>query len=76
MDKKFLAFCIMFFCLGMAVGMLIVLNSDFQYKDASIMTCEYANKLTVMINLQSETLKLYTDTDYDVLDKLDCGRLK
>jgi len=78
MDKKYVVlFCILFFCLGTGAGMFIVLNQDFSYKDASIMTCEYANKLTNLVNDQTRSLELCVkDANYTKLDLLNCGRLK
>jgi len=77
MEKiTFVLFCISFFGLGMVAGMLVVLEADFTYKGASILTCEYANALTDIANKQSELLKTYTETNYVILDQLNCERLK
>jgi len=47
-----------------------------RYQGASIMTCNYANNLTDVINMQSDTLNLYTGTNYTKLDKLNCSLLE
>jgi len=76
MNKIAICLCIAFFISGVGVGMILVLNSDFTYQNASIMTCEYANALTDIVNNQSELLKSYTGTDHVILDQLNCWRLK
>ena len=44
-------------------------------KQVSIKTCNYANNLTDIINLQSEILKVYTGANYTKLNKLNCSLL-
>jgi len=44
-------------------------------KQVSVKTCNYANNLTDIINLQSEILKVYTGANYTKLNKLNCSLL-
>jgi uncharacterized membrane-anchored protein len=66
------------FALGMAFGGILVSidSDDFSYQEASVMTCLYANNLTEIINIQSETLHLYSNTNYTKLEMLNCNKLK
>ena len=61
------------FVSGFATG--YVYQGDFSYKQASIMTCNYANTLTNITNLCSATLKTYTNMNYQVLNSLNCSAL-
>jgi hypothetical protein len=65
--------CIM----GIALGYWYFSSQDFSYKEASVMTCDYANKLTNIINNQSITLELFENRSvpYTKLDVLNCSRL-
>lgn len=65
--------CLFFFLFGYIIGFWITTNYDFSYKQSAVRTCYYANNLTNVINLQSETLKLCTDTNYTFIPNLDCG---
>jgi len=80
MNKKELALILVFFFFGMALGVafggVIMASDDFSYQDSAIMTCDYANKITDVLNDQSETLKLYTNNDYTYLNQLNCSRLR
>jgi hypothetical protein len=64
------------FLFGMVIGSFLAFQSDFQYQEASLSTCNYANNLTELINLQSDLLSQYTEEDFTVLDKIDCEKLK
>jgi len=66
------------FLLGTSTGYYLAINEDIEinYKDSAVMTCEYANNLTKLINLQSETLKLCSGFEYTKLDQLNCALLK
>jgi hypothetical protein len=64
---------------GFLFGFGVYHNADFHYKDASIMTCEYANKLTDMLNNQSNSMELYAGHPaklFEELDHLNCSLLK
>jgi hypothetical protein len=74
-----LALIFMSLFVGFLFGFGVYHNSDFHYKDASIMTCEYANKLTDIINNQSRSIELYAGHQmetFERLDKLNCSLLK
>ena len=82
MDKDFgwnwiIAGIIFGIALGFGLGIMAsqMDNQNSNYKDASIMTCAYANNLTDIINLQSTSLHLCTGFDYTHLDKLNCSLL-
>ena len=75
-ETKVALICLGIFLAGFVVGALMMLNSDFQYKDASIETCYYANQLTGVINNQSQLLWVYTGTNYTKLGYLNCSLLK
>lgn len=64
---------------GMALGIaftgILMSGHDFQYKDASIMTCNYANNLTDIINIQTDQLTICSGFNYTKLDKLNCDAL-
>ena len=62
--------------IGFFAGTYFQMVSDFKYKDATIMTCDYANNLTDIINLQVKTLNLYTNTNYTNLNRLNCSLIK
>ena len=80
MNNKDFALLMVAFCFLVAVGYLAgywtAFYEDFQYQEASIMTCDYANNLTRIVNLQLETLKLYTGTNYTALGELNCQLLR
>jgi len=79
MNKRELAFILAFFFFGMILGLVVggsIMATDHQYQESAIMTCDYANKITNVLNDQSETLKLYTTTDYTYLDQLNCSKLR
>jgi len=79
MNKKELALILAFFFFGMELGVAFggfIMATDHQYQDSAIMTCDYANKITDVLNDQSETLKLYTNNDYTYLNQLNCSRLR
>lgn len=65
------------FAMGCAVSYWFFSSQDFSYKEASVMTCEYANKLTNLINNQSISLELFSNRSvpYTKLDQLNCSRL-
>lgn len=76
MENKYfglLLFAIFF--LGFFAGAGAMLFSDFSYMEASIKTCLYANNLTKIINQQSDTLSLFTETNYTRLSNLNCDLL-
>lgn len=62
--------------MGMAIGGAIMSSEDFKYQDASIMTCEYANRLANATNQCTATLELYSGSHYEVMNMLDCQKLK
>jgi len=68
--------CLGCILIGMIAGAWIMDKDDFSYKDASVMTCKYANNLTDIVNLQSRTLKSCTGHDYQILEHLNCELLK
>lgn len=76
MENKYFGLILfaIFFC-GFVAGAGAMLYSDFQYKEASVKTCLYANNLTKIINQQSDTLSLFTGTNYTRLDNLNCDLL-
>ena len=73
--KRIILLLIAVFIIGVAVGILLTLNNDFTYKEASIRTCNYANNITELINVQSSQLETYTGMDYDSLEMLNCNWL-
>lgn len=74
---KLIAIILISCAMGIAFGYTIASNQDFSYKEASVMTCEYANKLTNLINNQSISLELFSNRSvpYTKLDQLNCSRL-
>ena len=62
--------------IGIAIGGWIMASEDFSYQDASIMTCEYANRLANATNQCTATLELYSGSHYEVMNMLDCQKLK
>ena len=77
MDWKFIIASILFgVALGVAFsGVFIQQWQNDYYKDASIMTCYYANNLTDIINVQSDQLTLCSGFNYTKLNKLNCDTL-
>lgn len=72
----FIATLLFGFSLGIFIGAIIMTSNDFSYKDASIMTCEYANKLANATNQCTKTLELYSGSHYETMGMLDCWKLK
>lgn len=64
------------FGLGIGFGYVLTMNSDFEYQEASFMTCNYANNLTTVINMQSDLLHLCSGMNYTRLQYLNCTQLK
>ena len=80
MDKFILSMILATLLFGLSLGFIIgsmgFMAQDFKYQDASIMTCEYANRLANATNQCTATLELYSGSHYEVMNMLDCQKLK
>ena len=70
---------ILLFLIGVLVGSYLMALSDYQYKEASIETCEYANNLTRIINIQIDFIEssdmMKTEDPLTRLNYLNCDLL-
>ena len=46
-----------------------------EYQSLAVDTCSYANNLTEIINLQSDTLEMHSTSKFDRLEYLNCSKL-
>lgn len=82
-DKYFLLWIVVACICGLFVGVFIgiimtsmsELNIAEEYSEVARQTCEYANHLTELVNMQGETLSMVTGTNHTNLNKLDCRLL-
>jgi hypothetical protein len=65
--------------LGMFIAQIFFMQYDLTYKNTAIVTCEYANKMTDVLNNQSSALeKCMNKPDNDLvrINKLNCSLLR